>query len=244
MNIEQYKVDFFNKKLVKENRKVLWLIIAVFLPPYTTSVLQPCDAGIKKCFKGYYRLNFARRVCQAINDNEDTQVQLYQAIPMMIEAWKQVTPATITHCFRHCGFHEAKCQVEPQDDEFTRIEINSVQELERIQKSYNELNVKKEMVEFEELLEIDQNVEICPQLSEGIVPTSAQNQVEEEEEDDEEIVSVVTKSQVYIAFDLLKLYASQCSSDDKAFGSSLMNSLSRLFAQVETHKPNLVKKKN
>ena len=76
---------------------------------------------------------------------------------MMADAWKQVTPATITHCFGHSGFHEAKCQVESKDDEFTRIKLNSFQGLVRTQKSYNELNVKQEMVEFEELLEIDQN---------------------------------------------------------------------------------------
>ena len=64
-----------------------------------------------------------------------------------------------------------------------------------------------------------------------------------EEEDEEEIVPVVTKSQVYKTFDSLKIYAALCSSNDKTFGSSFMNSFSRLLVQVEIHKPNLVQRK-
>ena len=33
-----------------------------FLPPKTTSVLQPMDAGVIKCFKGYYRVTLRRNI--------------------------------------------------------------------------------------------------------------------------------------------------------------------------------------
>ncbi len=58
----------------------------IFLPANTTSVLQPMDAGIIKCFKGYYRTHMARSLIKWVKDNQYggilrlNAVKFYQAV--------------------------------------------------------------------------------------------------------------------------------------------------------------------
>ncbi|CAF0833929.1 unnamed protein product [Brachionus calyciflorus] len=81
-----------------------------FLPPNTTSVLQPMDAGVIKCFKGHYRVKFTRKVISYLEkDNfskvfRPTLVNLFEALEMVCSAWNDVKQETVSNCFRHCGF--------------------------------------------------------------------------------------------------------------------------------------------
>lgn len=111
----------FNKKLIKEERKVLLFldncschsenlsfsnIKIVFLPKNSTSVLQPCDAGIIKCIKGQYRTQLVKHLI-AYLDNEKNSVpaiNLLDAIYMLSASWRKITDNTIKNCFIKCGF--------------------------------------------------------------------------------------------------------------------------------------------
>ena len=42
----------------------------IFLPANTTSVLQTIDAGIIKCFNGYYRVKMARYLIKWVIENQ------------------------------------------------------------------------------------------------------------------------------------------------------------------------------
>jgi hypothetical protein len=102
----------FNKKLIKEERKVLLFldncschsenlsfsnIKIVFLPKNSTSVLQPCDAGIIKCIKGQYRTQLVKHLI-AYLDNEKNSVpaiNLLDAIYMLSASWRKITDNTI-----------------------------------------------------------------------------------------------------------------------------------------------------
>jgi hypothetical protein len=81
------------------NTKVL------YLPPNTTSKIQPCDAGIIRNFKGYYRRRFNRLLLQRLEDNvtDAEKISILEAIEMAAQAWRSdVKCESIQNCFLHC----------------------------------------------------------------------------------------------------------------------------------------------
>jgi hypothetical protein len=76
-----------------------------YLPPNATSKIQPCDAGIIRSFKAYYRRRFNRLLLQCLEDNvvDPEKIDILYAIQMVVRAWTyEVKSKTIFNCFRHC----------------------------------------------------------------------------------------------------------------------------------------------
>jgi hypothetical protein len=68
-----------------------------------TPFVQPCDTGIIRTFKAKYRRAFCART---IDFDEAGELNIYnidilEAMLMAKRAWAEVTPETITHCWRH-----------------------------------------------------------------------------------------------------------------------------------------------
>ena len=82
----------------------------VFLPPNTTSLLQPMDQGIIQNFKHHYRKLLAHKKLAAIEQKEDFNENLLGALHNVKKAWGFVEPATILNCFMHAFY--------PENDEF------------------------------------------------------------------------------------------------------------------------------
>ena len=74
-----------------------------YLPPTTTSHLQPMDAGIIQSFKSKYRRQHLASVIDQIDDDKDTAIQLDDAIRYLRRAWDQVTSETMANCWKHTG---------------------------------------------------------------------------------------------------------------------------------------------
>jgi hypothetical protein len=77
-----------------------------YLPPNTTSKIQPCDQGIIRNFKAYYRRRANSLLLQRLNDKveQPEKIDVLQAIQMAVPAWAtEVKPKTIYNCFRHCN---------------------------------------------------------------------------------------------------------------------------------------------
>jgi transcriptional regulator with XRE-family HTH domain len=72
-----------------------------FLPPNTTSHLQPLDGGVIESFKAHYRRSLAHKVLS--DDIELRNVDLMQAFVMLANAWSHVTPLTIANCWQKTG---------------------------------------------------------------------------------------------------------------------------------------------
>lgn len=72
-----------------------------FLPPNTTSRLQPLDAGIIECFKRRYRKLFLRWRIERMEEGADAKnIDLLQVTRFLIEAHENIVNEVIKNCWK------------------------------------------------------------------------------------------------------------------------------------------------
>jgi len=84
----------------------------VFMPPNTTSLIQPMDQGIIANFKRHYRSLVLRQLMGVIETTDDggraaelaRKLTLLDSMHMQKEAWSRVTTSTIINCYRRASF--------------------------------------------------------------------------------------------------------------------------------------------
>lgn len=126
-------IDKLNNSMIRQKRKILLLldncaahpslvrsnVKCVFLPPNTTSKLQPCDAGIIQTVKLHYRKRFLRHVISEMEEAETAtelckSVTIRDAICWLDIAWNEgLKESTIMKCFRKCGYKTPLDNAEP-----------------------------------------------------------------------------------------------------------------------------------
>ncbi|GBM54413.1 hypothetical protein AVEN_83015-1 [Araneus ventricosus] len=84
----------------------------VFLPPNTTSMLQPLDQGIIRSFKVGYRKLLLRHVLSQIFSSKSSEelakpVSVLDVISWTTSALKKVQPGCVLNCFKKVGFLSA-----------------------------------------------------------------------------------------------------------------------------------------
>ncbi len=85
-----------------------------YLPPNTTSKIQPCDAGIIRSLKAYYRRRFNRLLIQRLQDKvaDLEKIDVLEAMHIAVAAWSMdVKPKTIRNCFRQCRIRTTDADV-------------------------------------------------------------------------------------------------------------------------------------
>uniref|UniRef100_A0A8C0ITL4 DDE-1 domain-containing protein n=1 Tax=Chelonoidis abingdonii TaxID=106734 RepID=A0A8C0ITL4_CHEAB len=69
----------------------------VFLPPNTTSILQPLDQGVIRCFKATYtRFTFSQ-----IHSAMDKSFSIVDCITYIKQAMDAIKPETVNACWRN-----------------------------------------------------------------------------------------------------------------------------------------------
>ena len=77
-----------------------------FLPPNTTSHLQPLDAGVIKSFKAHYKRNYCRHILKLFEEGKDInkeKVNIKEAVDYLADAWENVSSDTIFNCWVKTG---------------------------------------------------------------------------------------------------------------------------------------------
>lgn len=123
-NIMKGWLGSFDNKMRREDRKILLFldnatshttdvrlknIKLIFLPPNTTSICQPLDQGIIKCFKTFYRQYVLKNIIANMEDASNahelaSKINILDAIIWSNMAWNNVTAECIQNCFKKAGF--------------------------------------------------------------------------------------------------------------------------------------------
>lgn len=147
----------------------------VFLPANTTSLIQPCDQGIIRTLKGYYRHEMRTRILENMENTKELsandlakQTNVLEALHLLAMSWNNVSGSTIRNCFKHGGF--SKQAPESEDTADIRPLDMTVDE-------------------FQEWMEIDEDIIVAARPTEDDVceaATSSDSQVGEEEAEAED----------------------------------------------------------
>ena len=119
--IFQEWLQLFDSRMKRQNRRVLLLldnapthgvknvalsnVTVLFLPPNTTSRIQPMDAGIIAAFKKRYRsFHLSHAIDRdAVGEKDIYKVDILKAMRWCRSSWSAVTASTIANCWRHTG---------------------------------------------------------------------------------------------------------------------------------------------
>lgn len=180
-----------DKEMKKKNKKILMFIdnctahgeipnlknIKIkYLPPNTTSKLQPLDQGIIQSFKMHYRKEVVRRFLADVERQTPTTIDVLQAMWMIAKAWNLVTEKTIANCFKKSGF---KVTCEDEEDDLPVAEL--ARTWQRVQE---ELHLQE--TDFEDFVTFDNDLAICGELTDADIVTSVLPVTNAEADEDEE----------------------------------------------------------
>lgn len=126
-----------------------------FLPPNTTSVLQPLDQGIIKNLKTHFRQFLVMKLIEG--DVASAKINILDAIIMLTKAWERVSEKTIINCFRHAGFIQDMPLFDEEDEIPLATWIQSNQLTERISPKLfeNFINIDEKLATYGDLTDED-----------------------------------------------------------------------------------------
>lgn len=103
-----------------------------FLPPNTTSRIQPMDAGIIAAFKKRYRsFHLSHAIDRdAVGEKDIYKVDILTAMRWCKASWSAVTASTIANCWRHTGLLSGSTSIQNHlDDDLDEELLKCVEQL-------------------------------------------------------------------------------------------------------------------
>ncbi|KAI0995678.1 hypothetical protein K3495_g12501 [Podosphaera aphanis] len=183
------------------NTEICWL------PPNTTSRLQPLDQGIIASFKAHYRRQWITYMLEQHEIGYDAlrTMNVLKAIRFSVGAWSEVTPITIANCWRHStvNLQPQETTVDVEIEAVSELQVE-LQELHRQQRIQQLMDVNYLLHLPEELVE-DSADDVHGRLVQLYSPVEDQ---ESEEERVEELPRVQPR-QALLLLQQLRLYEEQ-----------------------------------
>lgn len=115
-----------------QNTEICWL------PPNSTSRLQPLDQGIIASFKAKYRKRWIKYILEQfdVGENVVATMNLLRAIQYCIRAWDEVTRVTIANCWSHSALNLSPITTETQQlvqaKKELQFELNALEQQQHI----------------------------------------------------------------------------------------------------------------
>ena len=228
-------IEEWDKQLRRERRKILLLVDNCsahpripgltnielhFLPPNTTSIIQPMDQGVIKNLKTLYRKEVLSSIISEMDDQNGSnetavkiarQISILSAIYMIAKSWDSVTSTTISNCFRKGGLIHHGEEV-PQEG------VEELPEEWVLEETYG-----MDLSDFTAFVNFDKDIQCSSTCTEAdIVETitakrariEAQADEEEEEEQDEDPVAHVTFKEAAECMTKVRQYLCQLDDTD------------------------------
>lgn len=186
------EMQHWDRELIKENKKVLLLldncpahpkidslqnIKLVFLPPNSTSILQPLDQGVIRSLKCKYRTHVLSKVIECVEQKKDCVITILDAVIFLTKAWRNVTPQTIKNCFQHAGFIS---EVEEISDCGDNLSLNEW---------FNKFGPENSLIQLEDMdafETVDENLQTTEELTDSEIVDEISNRQEINNTDDED----------------------------------------------------------
>jgi len=249
----------WDRELTKKKKKILLLvdncpahpsisdlrsITLIFLPPNTTSVLQPMDQGIIRALKSNFRKNLVLKIIASLDANEGTscakhpKITMLDAILTIYDAWNKITPATIFNCYKHAGFVQESASVAADNDESDDDVPLSVW-ARALDKG---LPIGKQ--ELEQYSGIDDDLVTCEDMTDentivqNIIINSQDRDVNNDDDDLEQNCTIPSVSEALKAADVLNVFVHSNFEDDtiKSIMSRLHNAVRTSYYKNKTQK--------
>jgi hypothetical protein len=239
-----------NKKMRLNDRKIALIIDncsahpsiplsnvkLIFLPPNATSRLQAMDMGVIHTLKSHYRQRLVRRMLALFETNNQfntKDIDLYEAIIMLTNAWNQMNADVIKNCFRKSGLKSNETPVQESEA--------PAQESENIS-NWNELTEKLELLQtdFNDFVEFDDNIVVFDGNTETDVTENNQitHELNSDSDDCEEREGEepIRLNDAIIAITQIRKYITQCNGSANCF--ELINKLEN---EIYVNKSNVLK---
>ena len=214
-----------DRKMIAEGRKItmivdncpahphvegLQAVELVFLPPNTTSELQPMDQGVIRSLKAKYRSAVVKLYINRIDSGQELpKISILDAMKFLVQAWNRVTKDTVQNCFKRAGISkDAQADVvEEIDDPFKSLQ-SDLDELRLLDQSLvpdgttaeDYTDTDKNLVVTESVLIDDE--EILGQYRE--TPNVDVDDDTEENTEEVEPPNKPSRSKIYAAMELLQ----------------------------------------
>ena len=195
-----------------------------YLPPNTTSVLQPLDLGVIQNFKTLYRMEVIRKILDDIDNNVTTSMNVLFAIRLVHKSWRNVTATTVARCFRKAGFVHSSLD---NEDHCTQSEeqIDDAAENLWIQMTtkYPETND----VSMDTFFHVDDKLLVTSPLTDNDILQECVDDDDESEDEDNEPTDLPSRKctikEAKAAVQILQSFFEQCDNVDDDVFSTLLN---------------------
>lgn len=155
-----------------------------FLPPNTTSRLQPLDAGCIAAFKLRYR---SFQLERALDLSEEGVTAIYKldiltAMRAVKKIWSDISSTSIKNCWRHTN-------IVPQFDRLDRTDILS-EDRERVMLAMEQIIAAPARMSIEHLMNADGEEEHCQVVTENDLVDQVIDDSDEEDESGNDIANL------------------------------------------------------